>query len=182
MEYRNDGILGKAPVAHPSFRYSIIPAHVWSYPMMTLWQDLRYGIRMLRTNPGFTFVAVLMLALGIGANAAIFTLIEALLLRSLPVKDPQQLALVTVLNPTYGRNANFSYPLYQQWRDESRSFSDLFAVDRIRRYSAAAAGPENMDVHKVGVQAVSGNFFEVLGVPAVLGRTLTPGDDREKEP
>ncbi|OHB63201.1 MAG: hypothetical protein A2Y77_07750 [Planctomycetes bacterium RBG_13_62_9] len=150
--------------------------------MMTLWQDLRYGIRMLRTNPGFTFVAVLMLALGIGANAAIFTLIEALLLRSLPVKDPQQLALVTVLNPTYGRNANFSYPLYQQWRDESRSFSDLFAVDRIRRYSAAAAGPENMDVHKVGVQAVSGNFFEVLGVPAVLGRTLTPGDDRENDP
>ncbi len=150
--------------------------------MGTLWQDTRYGIRVLRKNPGFTFVAVLTLALGIGANAAIFTLIEALLLRSLPVKDPQQLALVTVLRPTYGRNANFSYALYQEWRDGSRSFSDLFVVDRIRRYSAAVVGPENTEVHKVGVQAVSGNFFEVLGVPAVLGRTLTPGDDRQDDP
>jgi len=149
--------------------------------MRTLWQDTRYGVRMLRKNPGFTFVAVLTLALGIGANTAIFTLIEALLLKSLPVKDPPQLALVT-LQAWYGRNASFSYPLYQQWRDESRSFSGLFTATGISRYrmtadTLAGGGPE-----RVGVEKVSGNFFEVLGVPALLGRILTPEDDRPGNP
>jgi predicted permease len=150
--------------------------------MRTLWQDIRYGVRMLRKNPGFTAVAVVTLALGIGANTAIFTLIEALLLRSLPVKAPQQLALVTMLDPTFGRNASFSYSLYRQWCDENRSFSGLFVVDGIRRYNTTLVGPESAEVQRVGVQAVSGNFFEVLGVPAALGRTLMPNDDREDQP
>jgi predicted permease len=150
--------------------------------MRTLWQDIRYGVRMLRKNPGFAAVAVLTLALGIGANTAIFTLIEALLLRSLPVKAPQQLALVTMLDPTFGRNASFSYSLYRQWCDENRSFSGLFVVDGIRKYNATLVGPESAEVQRVGVQAVSGNFFEVLGVPAALGRTLMPNDDREDQP
>ncbi len=149
--------------------------------MGTLWQDIRYGVRMLRKNPGFTAVAVLTLALGIGANAAIFTLIEALLLKSLPVKDPQQLALVTV-HAWYGRNASFSYPLYQQWRDNSRSFAGLFTATGVHRYRMTVDGADSRDVGRVGVRAVSGNFFDVLGVPAVLGRTLTPADDREGDP
>jgi predicted permease len=148
--------------------------------MGTLWQDIRYGTRMLRKNPGFTFVAVLTLALGIGANTAIFTLIEALLLKSLPVKDPQQLALVT-LKAFYGRNASFSYPLYQQWRDESRSFSGLFTAAH-GRYRMTVDGVEEGEAGRIGAQAVSGNFFHVLGVPAVLGRTLTPEDDRPGNP
>jgi predicted permease len=150
--------------------------------MGMLGQDIRYGVRMLRRNPGFTMVAVLTLALGIGANTAIFTLIEALLLKSLPVKEPQQLALVTMLDPTFGRNASFSYSLYRQWCDENRSFSGLFVVDGIRRYNTTLVGPESAEVQRVGVQAVSGNFFEVLGVPAALGRTLMPNDDREDQP
>ncbi len=150
--------------------------------MTTLWQDIRYGARMLGKNPGFTAVAVLTLALGIGANTAIFTLIEVLLLRSLPVKAPQRLALVTMLDPTFGRNASFSYPLYRQWCDENRSFSGLFVVDGIRRYNTALVGSESAEVQRIGVQAVSGNFFEVLDVPAALGRTLMPNDDREDQP
>ena len=148
--------------------------------MGTPWQDLRYGTRMLRNNPGFTAVAVLTLALGIGANTAIFTLIEALLLKSLPVKEPQQLALVT-LEAFYGRNAAFSYPLYEQWRDGSQSFSGLFAAAR-SRYRMTVDGAEGPEAGRVGAQAVSGSFFDVLGVPAVLGRTLTPDDDRPGSP
>ncbi len=148
--------------------------------MGTLWQDIRYGVRMLRKNPGFTAVAVLTLALGIGANTAIFTLIEALLLKSLPVKDPQQLALVT-LEAFYGRNAAFSYPLYEQWRDGSQSFSGLFAAAR-GRYRMTVDGAEGDETERVGAQAVSGNFFHVLGVSAALGRTLTPEDDRPGHP
>ncbi len=148
--------------------------------MRMLWQDLRYGTRMLRKNPGFTAVAVLTLALGIGANTAIFTLIEALLLKSLPVKEPHQLALVTV-NAFYGRNASFSYPLYEQWRDNSRSFSGLFTAAG-GRYRMTVDGAQDGESARIGAQAVSGNFFHVLGVPALLGRTLTPEDDRPGSP
>jgi predicted permease len=148
--------------------------------MGMLWQDIRYGVRMLRKNPGFTAVAVLTLALGIGANTAIFTLIEALLLKSLPVKAPQQLALVTV-NAFYGHNASLSYPLYEQWREGSQSFSGLFAAAH-GRYRMTVDGAEDAGAGRVGAQAVSGNFFHVLGVPAVLGRTLTPEDDRPGSP
>jgi predicted permease len=149
--------------------------------MTTLWQDVRYGVRMLRKNPGFTAVAVLTLALGIGANTAIFTLVEALLLKSLPVKEPQQLALVT-LEAWYGRNASFSYPLYQQWRDNSQSFSGLFTTTGASKYRMMVEGPGGGGPERVGAEKVSGNFFDVLGIPATLGRTLTPDDDRPGQP
>ena len=94
--------------------------------MRTLWKDIRYGIRMLRKSPGFTVVAVLTLALGIGANTAIFSMINALLLKSLPgVEDPHQLALVTD-----NGWPNLNYPLYEHLRDGSQSFSGLFASPR----------------------------------------------------
>jgi predicted permease len=149
--------------------------------MRTLRSDLRYGIRMLMKNPGFTTVAVLTLALAIGANTAIFSLIEALLLRSLPVKNPQQLALVTV-NAFYGRSTSFSYPLYQQWCDNSESFSGLFTFTGISKYRLRGDGSEGGGPERAGAQKVSGNFFDVLGVPAVLGRTLTSEDDRPDQP
>lgn len=145
--------------------------------MGMLWQDIRYGVRVLRKSPGFTAVAVLTLALGIGANTAIFTLIETLMLKTLPVKDPQQLALVTV-NASYGRNAAFSYPFYLQWRDGNQSFSGLFTATSISRYNMTVGGTEGAEPKRVQVQAVSGNFFDVLGVPAAMGRTLTANDDR----
>jgi len=134
---------------------------------------------MLRNNPGFTAVAVLTLALGIGANTAIFTLIETLMLKSLPVKDPQQLAVVTISDSSFGRYSSFSYPLYRQWRDNIRSFSGLVLSAGISRYSMTIDGTDGSETGRVGAQAVSGNYFTVLGVPTLLGRTLTPQDDRQ---
>lgn len=140
--------------------------------MRTLWQDIRYGFRMLVRSPGFTTVAVLTLALGIGANTAIFTMINTLLLRSLPVKDPQQLVLVTVSG-----YASLGYPHYEQFRNDSRSFSGLFAANGISKRHMIVTGGD-AEAEPVWARAVSGNFFSVLGVQAAAGRPLTPNDDR----
>ena len=146
--------------------------------MTTLWQDLRYGVRMLGRYPGFATVAVLTLALGIGANTAIFTLINALLLKSLPgVKDPQQLVLVT-------DRGSYSHPyvLYDWLHDRSQSFSGLFSVGWPEKRRASVIGQGAAQAEPVQAQAVSGNFFDVLGVRAALGRTLTPNDDLPGQP
>src|SRR6185436_15802475 len=96
--------------------------------MQTLWQDISFGLRMLRKKPGFTLVAVLTLALGIGANAAIFSLTDAVLLQSLPVKAPHQLEAISSTNPLTGGSINsFSYPLYRDLRDQNDVFSGVLA-------------------------------------------------------
>ena len=147
--------------------------------METLWQDIRYGFRMLARSPGFAVVAVLTLALGIGANTAIFTLIDALLLKSLPaVKDPQQLVQVTVRSWFC-----LSYSQYEHLCTANQSLSGLFAhaaQDFERR--VRVAGSDAADAEWVWAPPVSGNFFSVLGVSAILGRTLTPEDDRPGDP
>jgi len=146
--------------------------------MGTLWQDIRYGIRMLSKNPGFTAVAVLTLALGIGANTAIFSLVDALLLKSLPrVKNPQQLVLVTD-----NGWASLSYPLYERLRDGNQSLSGLSTAAGIDKRQMIVIGPGTAEAESVWAQAVSGDFFAVLGVSAVVGRTLTPHDDRPGDP
>jgi predicted permease len=146
--------------------------------MTALWQDIRCGVRMLGRYPGFTAVAVLTLALGIGANTAIFTLINALLLKSLPgVKDPQQLVLVTDRG-----SYSLPYVLYDWLHDRSQSFSGLFSVGWPERRRVGVMGQGATQAEPVQAQAVSGNFFDVLGVPAALGRTLTPNDDLPGEP
>ena len=149
----------------------------------TLWKDLHYGVRMLRKNPGFTAVTVLTLALGIGANTAIFTVVNALLLRRLPVRNPEGLVQLVTISGSSRVNYDFSYPDYQQLRDGASTLAGLFgamgvnASDRLVVSSQAAAQAEF-----VRGQAVSGNFFEVLGVPAAIGRTLIPADDLEGNP
>ncbi|MCI0533974.1 MAG: ABC transporter permease [Verrucomicrobiales bacterium] len=146
-----------------------------------LGQDIRFGARQLLKNPGFTAVAVLTLALGIGANTAIFTVMNTLMLRSLPVKDPHELVTLAVVTPASASH-NFSYPFYEQLRDGNRNLSGLFAAGGTprRRMLASAFGAQ--EVEFVRAQEVTGNFFSVLGVSAALGRTFTAADDTPTDP
>jgi predicted permease len=143
--------------------------------MQTLWQDLRYGARMLAKNPGFTLIAVITLALGIGANTAIFSVADKLLLRPLPVKDPHRLALVSgeTVNPKFLNNI-FSYPDYVDYRDQNEVFSDLFAFTLTNAVKFGAG--EQSD--KIDVELVSGNYFDALGVAAARGRVIRDEDNR----
>ena len=151
-------------------------------------QDLRFGARMLRKNPGFTFVAVLTLALGIGVNTAIFTLVHAVMLKSLPVVGPEQLY-------NFGANDNccvlsgvqddftlFSIPLYEQLRDHSPEFEQV---------AAFPASLVTLGVRRAGTTAiaepyrgelVSGNYFEMLRLRAYVGRTIVRDDDKRNAP
>ena len=136
-----------------------------------MFQDLRYGIRMLIKKPGFTAVAVLSLALGTGANTAIFTLINTVMLRPLPIEKPQQ---IVALNNTSERNsfANFSYPNYKDFRDRNEVFSGLIGY----RFTPLSLSHEGINERVWGYE-VTGNYFEVLGVGAALGRVISPEDD-----
>jgi predicted permease len=148
--------------------------------MSTLWQDLRYGIRMLRRSPGFTAGAVLALALGIGANTAIFSVADKLLLRSLPVKDPHQLALVSgeTVNPKFQNNL-FTYPDYVDYRDQNEVFSGLLAFTVVGQSNVKLGVGEQSD--KMGLELVSGNYFDVLGVAAAQGRVIRDEDNRSED-
>jgi predicted permease len=159
--------------------------------MSTLVQDVRYGIRMLAKNPGFTAVAVLTLALGIGANTAIFTLIDAVMLKALPVQKPEQLALFSegrrrgFVGLASGQHYDiFSYPLYEHLRDNNPSFEGIaaFRTELDRLTVRPQGGGENEPAQLAWGRLVSGNYFSVLGVRAVLGRVLTPEDDRVEGP
>jgi predicted permease len=147
-----------------------------------LWQDLRYGARMLRKAPGFTLVAMLTLGLGIGANAAIFSLIDTVFLKPLPVQDPGRLILLTI-DDHGSSGASFPYPTYAQFRDRVSSFSDLAASGGVDRLKIALSEPgAGGQVESVQAETVSGNFFSALGVNAVHGRVLTAEDDRAENP
>jgi len=143
-------------------------------------KDLRYGLRMLHKNFGFSAVAVITLALGIGANATIFTVIDAVMLRALPVRHPEE--LVTVGNParvhSWGtgtpRTDVFSYPLYRELRENNQVFSSLLASSNLGNLRIAMnGGPET-----ASGRLVTENYFETLGVEALLGRTFTADDGR----
>jgi predicted permease len=141
----------------------------------TLFQDLRFGMRMLLKNPGFTAVILITLALGIGANTAIFSLTNTALLKTLPVKDPQRLVFFMVATPQ-GMGTGFSYPLLQQFNQNNHSFTGIIAANTPGRMRLAEPGTGGQ-VELVQAGRVSGNFFSELGVGAVAGRTLTEADD-----
>jgi predicted permease len=145
--------------------------------MNTLLQELRYGARMLLKKPGFTLITVLTLSLGIGANTAIFSVADKLLLRSLPVKDPQQLALVSgeTVNPKF-RNNIFSYPNYVDYREQNEVFSGLLAFNQTPIKLGAGEQAE-----KIGLEMVSGNYFDLLGVAAAQGRVIGDDDNRNED-
>jgi predicted permease len=140
--------------------------------MRTLLQDLKFGLRTLGKNPGFTAVAVLTLALGIGANTAIFSLIDAILLKTLPVSHPEQLVLVRWESPQAKTDA-LPYPTFAQLRDSSHAFSGMFAF----YYLGIATAVDGTPGVAAG-QLVSGSYFSVLGVHAIAGRTFTSEEDR----
>src|SRR5262245_12690022 len=147
-----------------------------------MFQDLRYGARMLLKNKMFTLVAALSLALGIGANTAIFSLINALMLRTLPVKDAHELALFSVVRGQ-GPDYLLTRPFYEMVRDRNQSFTGVIATGNVGQARLMAPAPGAVGaVESVQRQSVSGNFFSVLGVGAVVGRALTEADDNPASP
>jgi predicted permease len=143
----------------------------------TLWQDVRFGARLLRRSPSFAIAAIVSLALGIGANSAVFGLLNALRIRSLPVPDAHELAAIRLEGPRCcrhtGRNRQVSLPLWNEIRSHQQAFSALFAFADTRVNLAP-----NGEVRYVEALFVSSEFFNVLGVAPALGRTIGPEDDR----
>ena len=138
--------------------------------------DIRYAARVLAKNPVFAAVAVLTLALGIGANTAIFTLLDQVLLRLLPVKDPQQLVLLTMRGQHYGSNWGgnaISYPMYRDFQNHNEVFSGMFC-----RFPTSVSLTAGERAERVDAELVSGTYFSVLGVRMALGRPFTPDEDR----
>ena len=144
--------------------------------MRDLLSDLRFALRTLAKSPVFAAVAVVSLALGIGANTAIFALLDQVLLRLLPVKHPEQLVQLRWEGSHYGSNTGYaalSYPMYKDFRDQDQVFSGVMC-----RYSLPLSLGYNGQNERLEGELVSGNYFDVLGVKAILGRTITPDDDR----
>ncbi len=143
--------------------------------METLWQDLKYGARQLVRNPGFTAVAVLTLALGIGANTAIFSVVNAVLLRPLPYGEPEQLVMIWESRPREGAYENPVAPLdFFDWRQRNQVFDGMAAFLYSTIDLTGVGEPERIDT---GI--VSASFFDVLGVQAALGRTFLPEEEQE---
>ena len=146
----------------------------------TIWQDFRYGMRILRKNPAFSFVVIMTLALGTGANAAIFQLVNALRLRSLPVEKPHELVSIRIDQHGKGRVGRgfpggvFTEPLWQEIRSQQQAFSSLFAWG-VTQWDLSPEG----EVELARGLYVSGRFFDVLGVHAHIGRVLTEADDQK---
>src|SRR5271170_1667622 len=150
----------------------------WETHLETLWNDLRFGARLLRFNPVFAGAAILSLALGIGANTAIFQLLDAVRLRTLPVKNPQELASVRIdqlqsmSGSSRGRYSDLTYAMWEQIRAQQQGFSQMFAWSPAG-FNISPAG----EVHNVQGLWVSGEFFETLGVAPILGRLFAPAED-----
>ncbi len=142
--------------------------------METLWQDLRFAVRMLLRKPGFTFVLVLALALGIGANTAIFSVVNTVLLRPLPYKNAERLVWIWGTNPLNDIDHEVaSAPDYNDWKTQSQSFEEMGGFVNTRLTLTSNGEPERYD----GAYVTDG-FFEVLGIPVLRGRTFTPDEDK----
>jgi predicted permease len=145
----------------------------------TAFRDLKYALRTLARTPGFTAIAILTLALGIGANTAIFTLLDQVLLRLLPVKNPQELVLLTMRGRHYGSNWGgnaISHPMFRDFAAHNEVFSDMFA-----RFPSDASVSFNGQAEHVQLEMVTGTYFSNLGLNPYLGRVFTPEDDRLRD-
>jgi len=140
--------------------------------MMSFWQDIRYGLRVLGKNPGFTAIAILTLALGIGANTALFSVVNGVLLNPLPFPSPDQLLAVYSKTGTF-QESSISYPNFLDWQKDNHSFAALSAF-RSDDYNMVGAGePERVHIHMI-----SAEFFPALGLPPLLGRTFRSEEDQ----
>jgi putative ABC transport system permease protein len=150
---------------------------MWGWRWLeNLLQDVRYGLRLLGKNPGFTAVAILTLALGIGANTAIFSLIDTVMLKMLPVQKPEELMVVGMRSPESGDNEfnnYFTNPIWEQVRDQQDIFSGIFTWGTAR-FDLAQGG----ESHNVDGLYVSGDYFNTLGVRTVAGRLFSNSDDK----
>ncbi|HEV8140266.1 MAG TPA: ABC transporter permease [Pyrinomonadaceae bacterium] len=141
--------------------------------MNTLLKDVRYGVRSLLKRPAFALVAVIVLALGIGANTTVFSVMDAVMLRTLPVSHPEQIVEITTRTTGGGLHPDFSYPLYVAMRDSSPEFDGMLA------YSPVTFGLSAGDqTERLGGEYVSGNYFDVLGVHQSIGSRFSPEDER----
>jgi predicted permease len=140
--------------------------------MTSFWQDMRYGLRVLLKNPGFTAIAVLTLALGIGANTALFSVVNGVLLNPLPYPNPDQLLAVYARTAAFGENS-ISYPNFLDWHKDNHSFS-AFGAFRSEEYNLTGAGePERLHGHMI-----TADFFTALGINPLLGRNILPEEDQ----
>jgi predicted permease len=163
--------------------------------LQTLWQDIRYGLRMLAKNPGFTAVAVATLALGIGANTAIFSLVNAVMLQSIPVRNPQQLVVLgwsARAHPQNSGSSSYGDCQWSKWTDKVSGscsfpypvFKEIREHDEVFSNVGAFAGPAQLDLSGNGTasiargEIVSGDYFQTLEVQAAAGRTIEPSDER----
>jgi predicted permease len=147
----------------------------WEFLVETLWQDLRYAARGLRRNPGFANVAILSLVLGIGANSAVFSVFDHVMLKSLPVEKPQDLRRIR-LEARTRNSGRFSYIEFQRLRDSSQASSGMAAMSRVVNVNLRVDGERQQESARM--QLVSGEYFPLFGVYPILGRTLTPDDNR----
>ena len=139
--------------------------------METIWQDVRYGARVLAKHKAFTIVAVLTLALGIGANTAIFSVVNELLLRPLPYRDADRIVMLWEVTPEGRQQNTTSRANFMGWREQSQSFENIAAFSDQRANITGGGEPE-----EVSMQIASSGLFSVLGVDAVVGRTFTKDD------
>ena len=151
----------------------------WEFALEVFVQDVRYGVRMLRKSPLFTAVAVTAIAIGIGANTAMFSLVDAILLRPLPYPEPQRLIIVG----THQREGSGMSPMgtadFLAWRDHQQSFEQVAVLDLAGRSFALSGMGAPERIPGVGVSA---NFFSMFGVAPLRGRGFQPGDDRPGAP
>jgi hypothetical protein len=145
----------------------------WTFRVVeTFWKDLRYATRMLRRSPGFTAVAVLTLTLGIGANTAIFSVVEGVVLAPLPYRQPDRLVIVWETNPRFPR-VWVSYPNFLDWQRTARSFQQMAAF---REQGLDLTGPGTPE--HLNAKAISSGFFSTLGAELDLGREFSSEEDR----
>jgi predicted permease len=149
----------------------------WDGTFETIWQDARYALRMLRKSPGFAVVAVLSLALGIGANTAVFTFLDALLLRPLPVHNPDELVELR------GSGRFISFPMYRDLKAGQQVFTDIAATQGERPFRMTIPGASGgaIELDNVAIGAATGNYFSLLGIVPAAGRFFTDAEDRSPD-